>query len=141
MLCRPILWVGGLLLLSLAAGCGPRTGGTAGGSRHEGCVVAVVPRQTQGPFWTRVERGARDAADRLGMTLKWAGPLTSSEVAAQKIIVRNLLATGVDGIAVAPIDRAAALPAIQAAEKTDLPSSCSVRPSRAAGMDRSFKSI
>lgn len=118
---RPTPWFGVLVLVLLAAGCVPKTGGTAGGSRHTGCVVAVVPRQTQGAYWTRVERGARDAANRLGMTLKWAGPLTSSEVAAQKIIVENLLAAGVDGIAVAPIDRAAALPAIQAAEKTGMP--------------------
>ena len=84
-------------------------------------VVAIVPQQTQGPYWSRIEKGARAAASELDVVIRWDGPLTQTEALAQKVIVQKLVAAGVDGIAIAPIDPAIVMPAMDQATGANLP--------------------
>jgi ribose transport system substrate-binding protein len=76
-------------------------------ARAENIVLGAIPKSTGGEFWETVERGARKAASDLGVTLKWDGALTESDVAEQNKIIENMLNTGVKGIALAPLNQKA----------------------------------
>ncbi|HOB32045.1 MAG TPA: hypothetical protein PKH32_04095, partial [Verrucomicrobiota bacterium] len=49
----------------------------------ERLTLAAIPKSTGGEFWETVERGARRAAQDLGVTLKWEGTVTETEIAEQ----------------------------------------------------------
>lgn len=102
-------------------GCGDRTAKILRRSARQRRVVAIVPQQTQGPYWSRIEKGARAAARELDVVIRWEGPLTPTEAVAQKVIVQKLVAVGVDGIAIAPIDPAIVMPAMEQATGANLP--------------------
>jgi ribose transport system substrate-binding protein len=90
---------------------GPAAGGTsaadasdpAAGS-DERLTIAVIPKSTGGEFWETVEVGARDAAEQVGVEMKWEGAISETEIAEQKKIIENMVNLGVDGIALAPIN-------------------------------------
>jgi ribose transport system substrate-binding protein len=67
-------------------------------------TLAVIPKSTGGEFWETVEAGANDAAEDLGVSIKWEGALTETEIAEQKKIIDNMINLGVDGIALAPLN-------------------------------------
>jgi ribose transport system substrate-binding protein len=73
----------------------------------EKLTLAAIPKSTGGEFWETVERGARKAAQDLGVTLKWDGALTESDVAEQNKIIENMVNLGVKGIALAPLNQKA----------------------------------
>ena len=70
-------------------------------------TLAAIPKSTGGEFWETVERGARKAAQDLGVNLKWDGALTESDVVEQNKIIENMLNLKVDGIALAPLNQRA----------------------------------
>jgi ribose transport system substrate-binding protein len=76
-------------------------------NRNKKLVIAVIPKSTGGEFWKTVEMGAREAAQELGVEMKWDGPLTETELAEQNKIVENMVTLQVDGIALAPLNRSA----------------------------------
>jgi ribose transport system substrate-binding protein len=99
-----------LLVLSsiLSSGCGhsadsAKADGAADG-RKQSLTLAVIPKSTGGEFWETVEVGANDAAKELGVSIKWEGALTETEIAEQKKIIENMINMGVDGIALAPLN-------------------------------------
>jgi len=79
----------------------------AGRSAAEGLSLGVIPKSTGGEFWETVEKGARRAATDLGVTLRWEGTVTETEIAEQNKIIENMVNLGVDGLALAPLNRAA----------------------------------
>lgn len=95
----------GLAALGVAcaavAGCG---GGDKAGAR---LTVAVVPKSMGEDFWGTVEEGARAAAADLDVDIRWQGPLTETEISDQNKIIENMVNLGVDGMALAPLDRKA----------------------------------
>lgn len=70
-------------------------------------TLAVIPKSTGGEFWETVERGARKAAKDLGVTIKWEGTVTETEIAEQNKIIENMVNLGVKGIALAPLNQRA----------------------------------
>ena len=54
-----------------------------------------------------MERGARKAAQDLGVTIKWEGTVTETEIAEQNKIIENMVNMRVDGMALAPLNKKA----------------------------------
>ena len=84
-------------------------------------TVAVVPKSTGGEFWETVEAGARDAAESLGVDIKWEGTLTETEIAEQNKIIENMINLDVDGMAIAPLNNKATARSVAGAVDADIP--------------------
>jgi ribose transport system substrate-binding protein len=97
---------------------GPSSSAEAGRTPR---VVAVVPKGTTHVFWKAVERGAREAGSELGMEILWKGPLVENDRAQQIQIVQQLIARRVDGIVLAPLDRAALVQPVAEARSAGIP--------------------
>lgn len=67
-------------------------------------TIAVIPKSIGGEFWETVEDGARQAAEELGVDIKWEGPAVETELAEQNKIIENMVNLGVDGMALAPLN-------------------------------------
>jgi ribose transport system substrate-binding protein len=95
-----------LLVLTgiVLTGCGHSADGTKTDGGKDAITLAVIPKSTGGEFWETVEVGANDAAKELGVSIKWEGALTETEIAEQKKIIENMVNMGVDGIALAPLN-------------------------------------
>jgi ribose transport system substrate-binding protein len=87
----------------------------------ETITLAAIPKSTGGEFWETVERGARKAAADLGVTLKWEGTVTETEVAEQNKIIENMVNLGVKGIALAPLNQRAMRVQVQRAVSAGIP--------------------
>lgn len=86
-----------LLPLLLCAACSDSTS-SASGRRHVAFVSNCVD-----PFWTLAAAGARNAGREFDVEVSVEMPPTG-QVSEQKRIVEQLLARGIDGIAISPID-------------------------------------
>lgn len=75
------------------------------GDDDDKTVIAVIPKCTSGDFWVTVERGARDAAKKYDVVMKWQGTLAETEKTEQIRIFESMVNLDVDGIAVAPLDK------------------------------------
>ena len=74
---------------------------TAQGAREtkeKEIVIAVVPQQLGNPVFLATERGARAAAKELGVTLLWEAAVVA-DAPSQVQLIEDLIAKGVDGIA------------------------------------------
>ncbi|MCL4195756.1 MAG: substrate-binding domain-containing protein, partial [Thermoguttaceae bacterium] len=115
--------LGLVLALSAATGCTerPQTDSAAGGSKNGRLVIAVIPKSLGADFWENVEDGAREAADKLGVEMKWEGTLTETEVAEQNKIIENMVNLDVDGIALAPLNQVASRRSVEGAVNAGIP--------------------
>lgn len=84
-------------------------------------VYAVIPKGTTHVFWKAVERGAKEAGSAQSVDVRWKGPLAEDDRAQQIALVQQFTAQKVNGIAIAPLDRAALLPSVQAARAAGIP--------------------
>jgi ribose transport system substrate-binding protein len=84
-------------------------------------TLAAIPKSTGGEFWETVARGARKAAQDLGVNLKWEGTVTETEIAEQNKIIENMVNLGVDGIALAPLNQRAMRRQVEAAVAAGIP--------------------
>jgi ribose transport system substrate-binding protein len=97
-----------LLMLALSAttflsGCGNRTDETPNGTSQKRLHLAFVAN-SPGEYWSVVNLGCSIAAQQLGaVDVDFRYPATPT-IEAQQQIVNDLLAAGVDGIAISPID-------------------------------------
>src|SRR5262245_10345402 len=90
-------------------------------AQDKGLVLAAIPKSTGGEFWETVERGARKAAKELGVTIKWEGTVTETEVAEQNKIIENMVNLGVKGIALAPLNQKAMRKQVENAVAAGIP--------------------
>lgn len=110
---RQLLWIP--LLCALAA-CG------GGGSQTDGTLtVAVIPKGTTHVFWQSIHAGAEKAAQEVGATVAWRGPLREDDRDSQVAEVENAVARGVAGIALAPLDDSALVAPVSSAMKRGIP--------------------
>jgi len=86
-----------------------------------GITVAVIPKGTSHAFWQSIHAGAEKAAQELGITVAWRGPLREDDRDSQVSEVENAVARGVQGIALAPLDDSALVPPVSAAMKRGIP--------------------
>ncbi|HVM60556.1 MAG TPA: substrate-binding domain-containing protein [Verrucomicrobiae bacterium] len=83
--------------------------------------LGVIPKSTGGEFWETVEKGARQAARDLGVSIRWEGTVTETEIAEQNKIIENMVNLGVKGIALAPLNRSATRKEVENAVKAGIP--------------------
>ena len=108
-----------LILTSLSLSCRSQTG--EGIAREKKLTIAVIPKSTGAEFWETVEEGAREAAERLNVQMKWEGPLTETELAEQNKIIENMISLQVNGIALAPLNRTAQRRTVERAVQAGIP--------------------
>lgn len=94
-----------LLLLCLCPGCGNDHGQTASGSKTGKFRLAFVTN-TRNDFWQTVCRGCNGAVESVGDVDLDFRFFTGSTVEEQDAMVSDLVAKGVNGIAISPIDAA-----------------------------------
>lgn len=68
-------------------------------------TLGVIPKSTGGEFWETVEKGARQAAMDQHVTIRWEGTVTETELAEQNKIIENMVNLGVQGLALAPLNK------------------------------------
>jgi ribose transport system substrate-binding protein len=97
------------------------TAACSGQQQTEGLTVAVIPKGTSHAFWQSIHAGAEKAAQELGVTVIWRGPLREDDRDSQVTEVENAVARGVDGIALAPLDDSALAGPVGSAMKRGVP--------------------
>lgn len=100
-----------VLLLALAAA-------TAFAAPHKHTIV-VMPKLVGIPYFNASEIGAKQAGVDLGIEVIYTGP-TTADAAEQVRMLEDLIARGVDAIAVAPNDPAALSPVLMKAKKAGI---------------------
>ncbi|MBI5361668.1 MAG: substrate-binding domain-containing protein [Planctomycetes bacterium] len=83
--------------------------------------IVVIPKGTTHVFWKAVEKGAREAGVERGLDVVWKGPLAENDRAQQIQLVQQFIAERPAGIALAPLDHAALVPAVRAARAAKIP--------------------
>jgi ribose transport system substrate-binding protein len=84
--------------------------------------VMVIPKGSSHVFWTSVHAGALKAADELGnVEVIWQGPQKEDERSTQIQLVQSAIATGVDGIVLAPLDSKALVKPVEEAIARGIP--------------------
>jgi ribose transport system substrate-binding protein len=94
------------------------------GNQHQqsgGITVAVIPKGTSHVFWQSIHAGAEKAAQEVGVTVAWRGPLREDERDSQVAEVENAIARGVAGIALAPLDDSALVGPVSSAMRRKIP--------------------
>jgi ribose transport system substrate-binding protein len=86
-----------------------------------GVTVAVIPKGTSHVFWQSIHAGAEKAAQELGVSVAWRGPLREDDRESQVTEVENAVARGVAGIALAPLDESALVAPVSSAMKRRIP--------------------
>lgn len=84
-------------------------------------TLAAIPKSTGGEFWETVANGAKKAAKELGVTLKWEGTVTETELAEQNKIIEGMVNLGVQGIALAPLNQKAMRKQVENAVAAGIP--------------------
>ncbi len=109
-----------LLLALPLAGCGGNSG-APGGPGGRPVKVGFVPKLIGIPYFNACERGAREAAQELGLELVYNGP-TSTDVNAQNTLINQWAAAGeVDCVCVACNDPDQIARSLQRARQKGLP--------------------
>jgi ribose transport system substrate-binding protein len=86
--------------LTVLFGCSRRPAA----QKSDKLVLAVIPKSTGSEFWKTVEGGAREAANELGVEIRWEGPIAETEIVEQNKIIENMVNVQVAGIALAPLN-------------------------------------
>ena len=98
----------------------PRVDGRAdsakGAAKTKKWQVMVIPKGTTHEFWQSVHAGASEAAEELGnVEIIWNGPQREDDRTDQIKLVQSAVATGVDGIVIAPLDARALVEPVEQA--------------------------
>jgi ribose transport system substrate-binding protein len=83
--------------------------------------IAVVPKGMTHEFWNAIHAGAVKAARELGVEIIWKGPHKEDDREGQVIVVEDMIARGVDGIILAPLDDQALVRPVREAQREGIP--------------------
>jgi ribose transport system substrate-binding protein len=84
--------------------------------------VMVIPKGTTHEFWKTIHAGALKAANELGnVEVIWQGPLKEDDRTQQIDLMRSAVASGVDGIVLAPLDAKALVDPVEQAVAKGIP--------------------
>ena len=108
-----------LALLGVAFAGGCRGASAPGGT--QGPKVALVLKTLNSPFFIDMQRGAQEAAVRLGVDLTVQAAEREVDVDKQMQIVENLIQTGVKALCITPSGSKEIVPAIAKANKAGIP--------------------
>jgi ribose transport system substrate-binding protein len=81
----------------------------------------MVPKGATQMFWQAVHAGAIKAAGEHGLELRWNAPAQESDRSRQIAIVDSMINLGVNGIALAPVDRSALVNVVHRAIDRGIP--------------------
>src|SRR6202171_817429 len=84
-------------------------------------TIAVIPKGTSHVFWQSIHAGANQAAQELGVTVIWRGPLREDDRDAQVSYVEGFISRGVSGIVLAPLDESALVGPVSDAKRSGIP--------------------
>ena len=104
-----------LAFILACAGCG------GGDSKPGALTIAVIPKGTSHVFWQSIHAGAERAAQELGISVVWRGPLREDDRDAQVSEVESATGRGVNGIVLAPLDEAALVGPVSNAMRSKIP--------------------
>src|SRR4029450_13908915 len=107
-----------LLLAVAAISC---RGGSNSGGETGRVTIAVIPKGTSHVFWQMIHGGAEKAAQELGVTVIWRGPLREDHRASQISEIEGFITRGVSGIAIAPLDETALALPVADAQRQNIP--------------------
>src|SRR5688572_3441548 len=107
---RRSLLLASTFFVLVAAACG------GAGAHAAKPRVAVIPKGTMHQFWQAVAEGARSAGERTGLDVVWKGPLQENDRGTQIQLVQQFVSEGIAGLALAPLDHTALVPAVAAAK-------------------------
>ncbi|MET0502140.1 MAG: sugar-binding protein [Candidatus Binatia bacterium] len=93
---------------------------TSGYAADKPKTFALVPKSISVPFYADVEKGCKEEAAKLGVKLVYTGPNTPDE-AEQVQILRDVVARGVNGLAIAPMNADSVVGVIADARKKGIP--------------------
>jgi len=119
-LARFVTPVGLLAGLALAA-CTQPAPGPAPGAAPAKPRVAFVLKTLNNPFFIEMQKGAREAADRLGVELVVQAAEREVDVDKQMQIIENLIETRVDALCITPSGSREVVPAIAKANAARIP--------------------
>src|SRR6266536_2645489 len=103
-----------LVLLLLSASCTRQ-------QSSSGLTIAVIPKGTTHVFWQSIHAGANKAAQELGVSIIWRGPLREDDRDAQVSEVEGFVSRGVSGIVLAPLDESALAAPVAEAKRRNIP--------------------
>jgi ribose transport system substrate-binding protein len=111
-----------LIALFLAVSAISCRGGSGGSGGSDGkLTIAVIPKGTSHVFWQMIHGGAEKAAQELGVTVIWRGPLREDDRASQISEIEGFITRGVSGIAIAPLDETALALPVGDAQRQKIP--------------------
>ena len=84
-------------------------------------TIAVIPKGTTHVFWKSIHAGALKAANEMGVSIVWKGPLTEDDRESQITVVENFITTDVSGIVLAPLDDTALRRPVSEAVRNGIP--------------------
>jgi ribose transport system substrate-binding protein len=84
-------------------------------------TVAVIPKGLTHVFWQSVKAGAEKAGQEFNVKINWVGPQKESDTAQQIQVVENAITSKVDGIVLAPLDKAALVNVIKKSKEAKIP--------------------
>lgn len=114
--------VGVMLVLALAGGVLLAHGGMEPAAAQSYSIMLNMKGPGGGnPFWAEVERGARDAAQALGVNLIVLSPPQETDVATQISQVEDQITRRIDAIVIAPTDVSALNPTFDRARERNIP--------------------
>lgn len=103
----------------------PLIGSACGGSgepAQEGPrTVAVIPMGTTHEHWKALHAGAVKAGRELGVEIVWKGPQKEDDREQQIAVVEDMIARGVDGILLAPLDKSGLRQVVREAATAGIP--------------------
>src|SRR6266498_6049744 len=103
-----------LVLVLLSASCARQQSAS-------GITIAVIPKGTSHVFWQSIHAGANKAAQELGVSIIWRGPLREDDRDAQVSEVEGFVSRGVSGIVLAPLDESALVQPVNEAVTHKIP--------------------
>lgn len=110
-----------LALLSFAlllTACGG--GGTSEGKPS----IAVIPMGTTHEHWKAIHAGAVKAGQELGVEIIWKGPQKEDDREQQIAVIEDMIARGVSGIVLAPLDKSGLRQVVREAKMAGIPTVC-----------------
>jgi ribose transport system substrate-binding protein len=110
-----------IALLCIAATTGCNRGGSTTETSSVKPRIALVLKTLNNPFFNDMQRGAQQAADRLGVELVVQAAERETDVERQMQIVENLIQSGVKALALTPSGSKEVVPAVVKANRANVP--------------------
>jgi ribose transport system substrate-binding protein len=84
-------------------------------------VIGMVPKGTAHVFWQSVHAGAVKAARENDVDVRWNGPASETDMNQEVKIIDSMIASHLDAIALAPIDKTALVNVVERATDAKIP--------------------